>query len=78
MLARLASFLYAHGRKVLLAALIGVVAAGVFGFGVAKRLSPYGADDPATQSVQASNRYKTAAGHLIDPGVTFHRPAAEG
>src|SRR5438309_2722019 len=69
MLARLASFLYAHGRKVLLAALIGVVAAGVFGFGVAKRLSPYGADDPATQSVQASNRYKTAAGHLIDPGV---------
>jgi uncharacterized membrane protein YdfJ with MMPL/SSD domain len=69
MLARLATFLHAHGRKVLLVAVIGVAVAGAFGFGVAKRLSPYGADDPATQSVQASNRYKAAAGHLIDPGV---------
>src|SRR5438477_9604049 len=69
MLTRLAGFLYAHGRRVLLVAVVGAIAAGAFGFGVAKRMSPYGADDPATQSVQASNRYKAAAGHLIDPGV---------
>jgi RND superfamily putative drug exporter len=69
MLESLAGFLYANGRRVLIVAVIGAVLAGVFGFGVAKRMSPYGADDPATQSVQASNRYKDAAGHLIDPGV---------
>jgi RND superfamily putative drug exporter len=68
-LERLAEFLQANGRRVLLLALAGVIVAGVFGFGVAKRMSPYGADDPATQSVQASNRYKSAAGQQIDPGV---------
>ena len=37
--------------------------------GVAKHLSPYGANDPATQSVQATNRFQAAAGRQIDPGV---------
>ena len=69
MLARLAMFLQTHGRKVLLVAVVGFAVAGAFGFGVAKRLSPYGANDPATQSVQASNRYQTVAGHQINPGV---------
>ena len=69
MLGGLAGFLYTHRRKVLLVAVLGAAVAGAFGFGVAKRMSPYGADDPATQSVQASNRYQRAAGHLIDPGV---------
>ena len=41
----------------------------VFGVGVAKRLSPYSAEDPSTQSVQAKNRYQAAAGRQIDPGV---------
>jgi RND superfamily putative drug exporter len=83
MLEGLADFLYAHRRKVLLVAVLGAAVAGAFGFGVAKRMSPYGADDPATQSVQASNRYQRAAGHLIDPGVValvssgeVHRAAA--
>ena len=49
MLSRLATFLYAHGRRVLLVAVIGAVVAGAFGSGVAKHLSPYGANDPATQ-----------------------------
>jgi len=40
-----------------------------FGFGVAKHMSPYGADDPATQSVQATNRFEAAAGRQIDPGI---------
>jgi hypothetical protein len=32
-------------------------------------MSPYSADDPATQSVQAANRYAAAAGREIDPGI---------
>jgi RND superfamily putative drug exporter len=66
---RLAAFLYAHGKRVLVVTVIGAVLAGVFGFGVAKRLSPYGAEDPATQSVQAKDRFQAATGRQIDPGV---------
>jgi uncharacterized membrane protein YdfJ with MMPL/SSD domain len=69
MLARLARFLHAHGRSVLLVAVLGAVVAGAFGFGVGKQLSPYGATDPATQSVQATNRFQSAAGRQIDAGV---------
>jgi uncharacterized membrane protein YdfJ with MMPL/SSD domain len=69
MLTRLATFLDAHGRRVLLVAVIGAAIAGAFGFGVAKHMSPYGADDPATQSVQATNRFEAAAGRKIDPGI---------
>src|SRR5690348_16805610 len=69
MLGRLAAFLYANGRRVLIAAVIGVAVAGAFGFGVAKHLSPYGANDPATQSVQAKSRFEAAANRQIDPGV---------
>ena len=65
----LATFLHAHGRRVLLVAVIGAAIAGAFGFGVAKHMSPYGADDPATQSVQATNRFEAAAGRQIDPGI---------
>jgi RND superfamily putative drug exporter len=54
---------------VLLFALLGIAVAGVFGLGVSKRLSPYGDTDPSTQSVQAKNRYETATGRQIDPGV---------
>src|SRR6266568_6889899 len=69
MLTRLATFLHAHGRRVLLVALIAAPIAGAFGFGAAKHMSPYGADDPATQSVQATNRFEAAAGRKIDPGI---------
>src|SRR6516225_2872227 len=69
MLERFASFVYRYRRRVLLVALLGIAVAGVFGLGVAKRLSPYGDTDPATQSVQASNRYQAATGRQIDPGV---------
>lgn len=66
---RFASFVYRNRRRVLLVALFGIAAAGVFGLGVAKRLSPYGDTDPSTQSVQATNRYQEATGRQIDPGV---------
>jgi putative drug exporter of the RND superfamily len=69
MLTRLADFLYAHRRAVLYTAVAGAIAAGVFGGSVAQHLSPYGANDPATQSVQASNRFQAAAHRQLDPGV---------
>ncbi|MBV9603512.1 MAG: MMPL family transporter [Solirubrobacterales bacterium] len=69
MLFRLATFLHSNGRRVLLTAVIGAVIAGVLGAGVSSHLSPYGADDPATQSVKATNRFEHAAGRQIDAGV---------
>ncbi len=36
---------------------------------MSSHLSPYGANDPSTQSVQATNRFQAAAGRLIDTGV---------
>ena len=51
------------------ALVLGSVVAGVFGFGVAKHMSPYGADDPSTQSVQARHRFETASGRQLDPGI---------
>jgi RND superfamily putative drug exporter len=69
---------------VLLVSLVAIGVAGVFGLGVAKRLSPYGDTDPSTESVQATNHYEAAAGRQIDPGVIalvntggIHRPNAE-
>jgi uncharacterized membrane protein YdfJ with MMPL/SSD domain len=69
MLSSLATFLQSNRRRVLVIAAVGAVIAGVLGAGVSSRLSPYGADDPATQSVQASNRFQAATGRQIDPGV---------
>ncbi|HEY2769380.1 MAG TPA: MMPL family transporter [Solirubrobacteraceae bacterium] len=69
MFARLARFLELHRRKVLLGAVIGAAIAGALGFGVAKRLGPYSANDPASQSVRAVNRYQAVAGRQLDPGV---------
>ena len=69
MLASLATFIHAKGRRVLLVAVLAAAIAGAFGFGVAKHMSPYGADDPATQSVQATKRFEAAAHRKIDPGI---------
>jgi RND superfamily putative drug exporter len=69
MLERLASFVHRNNRRVLIVALVAIGVAGVFGLGVAKRLGPYGATDPATESVQATNRFQAATGRQIDPGV---------
>ena len=78
MLTRLADFLHAHGRRVLIVAVIGVAVCGVFGAGVAKHLSPYGASDPSTQSVQATNRFQAAAGRQLDAGVVALITARDG
>jgi RND superfamily putative drug exporter len=69
MFSKLAIFLHANGRRVVLSAVLLAAIAGAFGFGVAKHLSPYGANDPATESVQATNRFQAAAGRQIDPAI---------
>jgi RND superfamily putative drug exporter len=68
-LSKLATFLYANRRRVLLATVVVAAIAGAFGLGVANHLSPYGDSDPATESVQATDRFQAAAGRQIDPGV---------
>src|SRR5207302_1231905 len=50
-------------------AVIGAAVAGFFGVSVSKSLWPYDARDPATQSVQATNRFESATGRQIDPGI---------
>jgi RND superfamily putative drug exporter len=69
MLTRLATLLHRRGRVVLTVTIVGAVIAGALGFGVASRLSPFGANDPATQSVQATNRFEAQAHRQIDPGI---------
>ena len=69
LLPRLGTFLQAHGRRVLIGAAICAVVAGVFGAGVSNSLWPYSAQDPASQSVRAGNRFEASAGRQLDPGV---------
>jgi uncharacterized membrane protein YdfJ with MMPL/SSD domain len=69
MLSRLATFLHARGRRLLLGVVICAVAAGAFGLGVSSSLWPYSADDPASQSVQARHRFEAGAGRQVDAGV---------
>src|SRR5581483_9497963 len=69
MFERLARRVHGHARTVLVLAVLGAVVAGAFGFAVASRLSPYGVDDPATQSVQVRQQFARLTGRQIDPGV---------
>jgi uncharacterized membrane protein YdfJ with MMPL/SSD domain len=52
----LASLAQRRGRRVVIFAAVFFVAAGAIGGGVASKLAPYGADDPATESVKAGDR----------------------
>ncbi len=61
--------IHGHHRGVLLTALAVAIVAAVFGIGVSKRLDPYDADDPSTQSVQAANLFQAQSKRQIDPGV---------
>jgi uncharacterized membrane protein YdfJ with MMPL/SSD domain len=60
MFERLALLADRRGRTVVIVAVVLSIAAGALGAGVADRLDPYGADDPATESVQAAERLEEA------------------
>jgi uncharacterized membrane protein YdfJ with MMPL/SSD domain len=52
----LASLAQRRGKRTVIFAAVFFVIAGALGGGVASKLAPYGADDPATESVKASDR----------------------
>ncbi|HET7054689.1 MAG TPA: MMPL family transporter [Solirubrobacterales bacterium] len=57
----------AHPRRIGLLAIVFFVLAGALGGSVASRLDPYGADDPATESVKSKDQLQEAGLHV--PGV---------
>ncbi len=77
MFAALARFAERRARWVVAAAVVFFVVAGAVGGGVAKRLDPYGAEDPASESVQAEHQLEDAG--LRAPAVVAlveHAPLA--
>ncbi|HEY3192053.1 MAG TPA: MMPL family transporter [Solirubrobacterales bacterium] len=67
MFSALASLAQRRGRRVVIFAAVFFVVAGALGGGVASKLAPYGADDPATESVKADDRLE--ADGYRDPSV---------
>jgi uncharacterized membrane protein YdfJ with MMPL/SSD domain len=68
----------AHPRRIGLLAIVFFVLAGALGGSVASRLDPYGADDPATESVKSKDQLQDAGLHV--PGVQVliaHAPVAK-
>ena len=60
MFASLARLAQRHARTVVIVAVLFAVAAAALGGSVANRLDPYGAEDPATESVKAQNQIQDA------------------
>src|SRR6266542_1530539 len=60
MIERLARLTDQRARRIVIFAAVAFALAGVLGAGVAKRLDPFGADDPATESVIADQRLEHA------------------
>ena len=60
MFGALASLAQHRAKRTVIVAAVFFVVAGVLGGSVAKRLDPYGADDPSTQSVIADNKLEDA------------------
>jgi len=54
----------------------GLALAGTWGGGVADRLQPYGADDPASASIRANERLAEATG--LQPGAAVVAVVATG
>jgi len=62
---RLAELIDRRARRVVVLAAMGFALAAVLGSGVAQHLDPFGADDPATESVVADQRLHRAGFHEI-------------
>jgi uncharacterized membrane protein YdfJ with MMPL/SSD domain len=63
----LASLAQGRAKRTVIFAAVFFVVAGALGGGVASKLAPYGADDPATESVRATDRLQ--ADGYRDPSV---------
>jgi uncharacterized membrane protein YdfJ with MMPL/SSD domain len=74
---RLASLAHRRPKQILVATLAVTMAAGVFGMSAADSLHPYGAEDPASDSVRAGVELEAALGYepaaalvaLVDTGA---------
>ncbi len=62
MLDRLAGFADRRAPRIVIAAVVVAVVAGVVGGGVASRLGPYHAKDPASESIKATNQLTRTTG----------------
>jgi RND superfamily putative drug exporter len=60
MIERLARLVDRRAKRIVVLAVIVFAVAGAFGAGVAKQLDPFGADDPATESVVADQQLQKA------------------
>ncbi|HTT93068.1 MAG TPA: MMPL family transporter [Solirubrobacterales bacterium] len=77
MFAALARLAQRHARTVVIVAVLFAVAAAALGGGVAKRLDPYGAEDPATESVKAQDQLEEAGYRFPDVvALVEHAPVA--
>jgi RND superfamily putative drug exporter len=56
-------------KRILVGAVVLVVVAGAYGGGVAAKLFPYSANDPATESVKADDAFRAATGREPAIGV---------
>jgi uncharacterized membrane protein YdfJ with MMPL/SSD domain len=66
-----------HPRRVVAITLVLAVIAGALGGGVASRLGPYGADDPASESVKTSKQLAAATGlETSSSAVALVKPAS--
>ncbi len=66
---RLASLAFHHARAILLVAGVVACAAAVLGAGVANRLDPFEAGDPATQSTRIVEAIERSSGLEATPGL---------
>jgi uncharacterized membrane protein YdfJ with MMPL/SSD domain len=62
----LASLAQGHGRRTVIFAVVFFIVAGALGGGVASKLAPYGADDPASESVKAQDRLEDDGFRQVD------------
>jgi trehalose monomycolate/heme transporter len=69
---RLALLADRRGKTVVIVAVVMAIVAGMLGAGVADRLDPYGADDPATESVKAAERLQDAGYREASVVVLVH------
>src|SRR5688572_2526609 len=58
-----------HAKLTVIVAVLAIIAAAAYGGPVADLLGPYGDEDDATESVQATDRYGAASGEDASPGL---------